>query len=338
MNNMTERLSMVMPYLKDPWTASWILSGLMAIFVPITVWSSHRAAYFSNYGYAQQAEDYYEMQKRYYEEQQNGDDGNNNNNNNNDNNGNQSYYKECSWINWPCRRRQWQYATYSQDNGNGEEVQQSIPGWYVFLGGETEQMERWREENTGDKNGNKNGNNNANSAAGLNFAYFLTLGLFISLVVYGAMTIQKRDTTSGPGSPFTNLTIILIITSLIGLMNLLTSVNAISTDNRDLEDSYYGWYGQTSVLMVYTDFWILLFSFGFLVVFQIRNYLERVNFGAENSNGNNGHNIGANGVGVGFGVGHRGDSSVDHFYRIQEKKEGESQYHPPPSEVQMAVV
>ena len=33
------------------------------------------------------------------------------------------------------------------------------------------------------------------------------------------------------------------------------------------------WYGQTAVLMAYTDFWMMLFAFAFLVAFQIKNYI-----------------------------------------------------------------
>lgn len=272
----------LVPYLKDPWTLSWIISGLLAIFIPITIWSVHRNSYFNSYGSYIQAQDYYDNAKRYYEQQQeNKNNYYNYNGNNNYYNGNQSNYKECSWINWACRKRQWQYATYSQDNNGDGNVNQQMPSWFIFFGGETEQMQRWREENNED--GAEGGRRNQSAASGgaLNFVYFLTLGLFLTLVVFGAMIIKKRNTptssTTGAGSlmNMTHLTVFLVITMIIGLMNLIMTVGILSSgDEKDNEDSYYGWYGQTAVLVAYTDFWMMLFSFSFLIAFQIKNYIN----------------------------------------------------------------
>jgi len=259
------QLKTIGTYLMEPWVLSWVLLGLSSIFVPVIIWSQHRSTYFGNYGYAQKVEDYYEEKQRYYEQQKEYYEQQQNNNGyyGNDDGNNQSSYKECSWMNWPCRRRQWLYATYSQDGGDGN--QQPLPSWYIFLGGETEQMEKWREENTGQRGGR----GGSVAYAGLNFAYFLTIALFVSLLAYGAMTMGKKE-------PLTNLTIFLVITTVIGLMNMVMSMGTISVDDRDLEDSYYGWYGQMGVLMVYTNFWILLFSSAFLITFQVRNYLGRM--------------------------------------------------------------
>lgn len=252
-------------YLKEPWTLSWVVWGISSIFIPVIVWSNHRSTYFGNYGYALQQEDYYEQQQRYYEQQQEYYEEQNNNNGNNgngNNNGNNQYsYKDCSWINWPCRRRQWQYATYSQDGGEGNG--QQLPSWYIFLGGETEQMEKWREENSGQR-----GQGNSTTYSGLNFAYFLTVALFVGLLAYGTMTLGKKE-------PIANLNVFLALSVVIGLMNLIMSTGTISSDDRDLEDSYYGWYGQMGVLMVYTNLWVMIFSSGFLIAFQVRNYLDR---------------------------------------------------------------
>jgi hypothetical protein len=263
-------LAAAMPYLKCPWTISWIVSGLAAAFIPVIIWTSHRASYFYQYGAYLKQQDYYEDQQRYYEQQQEYyNNGNNNGNDNNyyGNNNNSNTYKQCSWLNWPCRRKQWLYATYSQQqDNNGDQVNQSVPAWYVFMGGETEEMQRWREEAEDQGQGGRNGGASS-SNAGLNFAYFLTLLLFVGLVAYGAKIIVKKE-------PMHNLTVFLIVAVVVGFMNLILSVNAISSgDDRDMDDSYYGWYGQTAVLMAYTDFWMMLFAFAFLGAFQIKNYV-----------------------------------------------------------------
>jgi type II secretory pathway pseudopilin PulG len=250
-------------HLKDPWTLSWIISGLLAVLIPVIIWSVQRGSYYNAYGYANEVE---EQQRQYYQNQN--DDGNNNNNNNNNNNSYYSTYKECSWFNWPCRKRQYYYAT--MDSGDGgddanENGTQQLPNWYLFLGGleNSEEMSQWKEENTGVQS-SSNG-----PSAGIEFVYVSTLLLFTALFAYGAMTIGKKQSTS-------NLVVFLVVAASVGLMNLVGSAQGIITsDDRDMEDSYYGWYGQMGVLIVYTDFWIMLFSIGYLIAFRVRSYLNQ---------------------------------------------------------------
>ncbi len=264
-------ITSILPYLKDAWTMSWVGSGLVTIFVPLIIWSSHRARYFKYVGQALKYEDDQEAAQWYYEQQQNQQ--NNNygygNNNGNNNGNNYSYYKDCSWINFSCRYKQYTYAMSSQ-GGDGDRVRQYLPSWYVFFGKESEEMERWREENGNEQEGQRDaGRNNANSVnGGLTFAYILTLVLFLALLSYGAITFGKKE-------PVTTLTVFLVVALVVGLMNVFMSISAIPTDDRDMEDSYYGWYGQTSVLLVYTNFWMMLFSFAFLVAFQVKNFLAK---------------------------------------------------------------
>lgn len=261
----------VLPYLKEPWTISWIVSSLFAVFVPIIVWNSQKGVYYNSYGAYQQAQDYYEQKQWYYEQQQKQQ-----NNGNYYGYNNNQQYKECSWFNWACRKRQYMLATYAQQNqgNNGDRVRENMPLWYVFLGGETEEMRRWREENGNEQQngGRRNEGTSSTINGALKFAYFLTMVLFVALVVYGAKIIVKRK--SAP-TAVNQLSFMLIIASVVALMNLMMSVNTISADDRDIENSYYGWYGQTGILIVYTDFWIMLFSFGFFVAFQLKNFLDR---------------------------------------------------------------
>mmetsp|Transcript_22875 Transcript_22875/g.28833 ORF Transcript_22875/g.28833 Transcript_22875/m.28833 type:complete len:101 (-) Transcript_22875:108-410(-) len=50
-------------------------------------------------------------------------------------------------------------------------------------------------------------------------------------------------------------------------MNMIMSVGLISTDQDDLEDYYFGWFGQIGVLMVYTNFCIMIFAIVFAIFF-----------------------------------------------------------------------
>lgn len=249
----------ILVHLKDPWTASWIATSILAIFIPVIIWSTQRGSYYKSYGYALEAE---ERQRQYYENR----DGNRNNNNNNNNY--YTYYKECSWFNWPCRKRQYYFATM-EDRNRGQQdggVRQELPGWYIFLGGaeHSEDMMRWKEQNTGIR-----ASSSAGSSGGVKFVYMMTLVLFLALVAYGALTLGKKQ-------PVMGLEAFLVVAVAVALMNLvITAQGVISSDDRDMEDSYYGWYGQMGVLVAYTNFWIMLHSLGFLVAFRVRSYLDK---------------------------------------------------------------
>ena len=117
--------------LTAPLILAYLVTGILSVVVPVSQWTANKNAYYKAAGYYVE----YENQQREYEEAQNG-----NNNNNNNNNGYYSY-KDCAWWNVSCRKQQYQYASYNQDNNN--QYQQQIPNWYVMLGGQTEEMRRW---------------------------------------------------------------------------------------------------------------------------------------------------------------------------------------------------
>lgn len=257
LNNLKEQAKTGLVYLKDPWTLSWVVSGLLAILIPVITWSSQRGAYYNAVGAALESEQYYENQ-------------NNNNDNNNNNQGDDYYsvYKECSWFNWPCRKKQYYYATMDEggDGNDDGEYRQEIPSWYLFLGGleNSEEMQRWKEENTGIRQEE----GNVGTSGGIKFVYALNLILFVALLSFGAKTIGNKQ-------PVCSLRVFLILTAIISFMNLIMAAQGlISSDERDYEGSYYGWYGQMGVLMTYTNFWMMLFSIGFLIAFRVRTHLE----------------------------------------------------------------
>lgn len=277
--SLTAAKAAIIPHLKCPWMISWLVAGLVAIFVPVIAWSGERGKYFNYYGKAIQQQDYYEQQQEYYEQQQEyyeqQQNGNYYNGNNNDNNNNGQYaFKQCSWINWGCKKRQYNLAMYYGDGGNGDNVVQQLPYWYIYLGGETEDMQRWNEENMGERAQRMSNNSNPT----MNFAYFLTIVLFLGLLALGAKSIAQKDIPL--------LAVTLVIAIVVAFMNLLMAASTLARDDeRDQEDSYYGWYGQMGVLMVYTDFWIMLFSFGFVIAFQVSNFLKKKSEEKESNSG-----------------------------------------------------
>jgi hypothetical protein len=52
---------------------------------------------------------------------------------------------------------------------------------------------------------------------------------------------------------------------------MLLAQGVINTENRQIEESVYGWYGQKSVLLVYTNYAISLFSGIYLLILVVTN-------------------------------------------------------------------
>ena len=146
-----------------------------------------------------------------------------------------------------------------QDERYYEQMQMraSMPSWFFFFGGKLEEDDRQREEmglNQSDGN--------------MKFVYVWTLFIFIALAVYGWVTLYKGNDRMG-------LIIALAIFCQFALLNLITTVASISTDDRDLEDSIYGWFGQVSVLLAYTEFWMMLQTFGFAVALALIRFKDK---------------------------------------------------------------
>ncbi|KAL7533912.1 hypothetical protein ACHAXR_007669 [Thalassiosira sp. AJA248-18] len=218
----------------------WLLSSFLAIIIPVSKWAAERNRYHKYYGQYNE----YEQQQRQYEEQANG---------NYNNNG--SYYNLCSWWDLKCKYRmhryQQQYGNYNNngDNGGGSNDQQMramLPSWYFFFGGSLEDDEREREEMGMSSN-----------EGSMKFVYVCTIMMFIGLSVFGYRSMYAGKDRMG-------VIVALLIFGQFSLMNLLTTVQGtVETDNRFFEDSIYGWFGQWSVLVAYTDFWLMLHCFGF---------------------------------------------------------------------------
>lgn len=241
--------------MKDRLTMAWLISGALAVLLPLTIWGIQRLIYFGRFGvqeYMEERQQNYEQAQQYYQ-QQNANywqyywSGYYNVNE-------QTFYQKCFALNWPCRRRQYYYATYGIYGNQGNDQQQA-PLWYIFLGGKTQKMEEWEE-----KHGHES-HANAFVYGGLGWAYLLTLVLFFGLLSFGVSTFKKEGS-------IVELRAVIIATAVIALMNMILSVGLISSDEEDLNQYYYGWYGQMGVLMVYTNFWIMFFSVAFAIFFK----------------------------------------------------------------------
>ena len=241
--------------MKDRLTLVWVITGGLAVLLPLTIWGIQRLIYFARFGadeYIQERQQNYEQGQQYYQQQ--------NQNywryywNGYYNVNEQTLYQKCFALNWPCRVRQYRYATYGIYGNQGND-EQHAPLWYIFLGGRTEAMDEWEE-----KNGHES-HAGTFVYGGLGWSYLLTVGLFISLLVFGVSTFKKQGS-------IVELRTLIVATGIIALLNMIMSVGLISSDEEDLEKYYYGWYGQMGVLMVYTSFWIMFFSLAFFIFFK----------------------------------------------------------------------
>eukprot|EP00571_Detonula_confervacea_P005732 CAMPEP_0172326716 /NCGR_PEP_ID=MMETSP1058-20130122/57390_1 /TAXON_ID=83371 /ORGANISM="Detonula confervacea, Strain CCMP 353" /LENGTH=294 /DNA_ID=CAMNT_0013043569 /DNA_START=395 /DNA_END=1279 /DNA_ORIENTATION=- len=229
----------------------WSLSSLLAVIIPVCKWAAERNRYHQYYGQYNE----YQQQQQQYEEQGNG----------NYNNGN--YYNLCSWWDIKCRyqmRRYQQNYGNNNNNNNGDQDQEQaqmramMPGWYFFFGGAVEDDDREREEmGMGSNEGS------------MKFVYFCTIVMFIGLSIFGFRAMYSGKDRMG-------VIVALLIFGQFSLMNLLTTVQGtIETNNRYFEDSVYGWFGQWSVLVAFTDFWLMLHCFIFAGMLGLLGCLDK---------------------------------------------------------------
>jgi len=227
----------------------WALSSLLVVIIPLSKWATERGRYYNYYGQYNA----YEQQQQQYEQ------GNNGNYNGNWNGG----YNICSWWNFSCRYKMRRYSQMYGNNGDGGDQEQAqmramLPGWYFFFGGSVEEDERQREE--------MGMNSNEGS---MKFVYTCTIIMFIGLSIFGFRAMYAGKDRMG-------VIAALLIFGMFTLMNLLTTVQGtVETDGRFFENSVYGWFGQWSVLLAYTDFWIMLHCFIFAGFIGLLRCLDR---------------------------------------------------------------
>jgi hypothetical protein len=235
--------------LADPWPfmAVWVIGGILSIVVPVLKWNANKQDYYDSYGYAVE----YEQQQRAYEEQQNG--GNNNNNN-------YYYYPQCHWWQYKCRVKAFNYRQNADGNNNDNgEYQLQYPGWFIFFGGETEEDQRWKEEQ----------GEFGESSGASKFVYAWSIVMFVTIILYGCFVLYTKRAVG----PIVIMLCMFLQFSIMAMILLCQGV--IDTDERDLEDTIYGFFGQMGVLMVYSFYSYLWFSVIFTIAFVARAFWER---------------------------------------------------------------
>jgi hypothetical protein len=226
----------------------WMIAGILTIYIPHKKWLNARDDYYTSTGYAIEAE----YQQRAYEEAQ-------------QDQNNEGYYNssaDCKWYQWACRKAAYLYRQQNENaneqngNNNAEDVS-TIPLWYIFLGGQTEEDRRDREES----------GQNTDTTNALDIMYNWTIIMFVVVLLYGAYTLFRLRQN---GAMYLLVTLGLLFQFSLMSMILLAQ-GVIQTDNREMEDSVYGWYGQKSVLLLLTNYAITLFSGIYIIIVLITN-------------------------------------------------------------------
>jgi hypothetical protein len=227
----------------------WIIAGILTIYLPHHKWSNAREEYYTSTGYAVEAE----QAERAYEEAQRDEN-------------NEGYYDasdNCKWYQWSCRKAAYLYrqnnenANEQNGNNNAEDANSLIPMWYIFLGGQTEEGRRDREES----------GMNTDTTNALNIMYNWTILMFLIVLLYGSYTLFRLRQN---GSMYLLVTLVLSCQFSIMSMILLAQ-GVINTEDRQVEESVYGWYGQKSVLLLTTHYAISLFSGVYVLLLAITN-------------------------------------------------------------------
>lgn len=230
---------------------AWMLTGIAVFLAPIIQWTIHKNKYYKAAG------QYIEYEQQ--QEEQNGND---------DASDYAAYYKDCGWWNVVCQRQQMKYADYYMgDNNQGQDengnynYQFSIPTWFVILsGGNSEEMRRWKEENTGVRDDQ---DEVAPTGGAIAVVVFMFLA-FLFVLGLGFATFYKSK-------PLLTIKWSLAFMMQMCFINFLLLPSLISNDDRMWDDSIYGWYGQIGVLMAFFDFYVLIFATIFLIVLHIED-------------------------------------------------------------------
>lgn len=266
-----------------PFLLVWIVGAILAIILPRHYWNQDKMDYYNSYGY--QVE--YDNAQRQYEEAQKNNNNNGDDANNNENNYNSiQQYQNCKWYQWACRKKhkeiidnynkyQYYYNTYNNNgnnngnNGNSrdDEAQVTVPKWYRYIGGtfsgdeDREQEAIWGDNRERENDMSMYGNVETGV---IEFIYAWVIIMFVCIVLHGCIVLIRNRPTNG-----IRLSTFMFIQFLF-LIILIIGQGVIKTDERDLENNVYGFYGQLSILLLYTCCGFFIFCIILHIALHIR--------------------------------------------------------------------
>jgi uncharacterized membrane protein YciS (DUF1049 family) len=228
-------------------TGIWIVSGILAVLVPLIYRTIHKRKYeelYMFYYWEQEMEEYEQQRAENYEMY-----GNNYNYQ-----GAYTYdqmynaqpeyidVNNCHWYNVNC------FSFFVNQEGEPMADQAWYPTWYS---GWTTSEEDQRQMEV-----------NREQPGSLKFVYIWQLFMFIAIMVYGTLVIRQNRNPAG------------LIVALLVWANYAFCTMWMLADGSIVTDGYIvkrsGFYGQVSVLIFMANFWYFIHGLLFCIVFWIR--------------------------------------------------------------------
>lgn len=245
-------------------TAIWILSGIVAVFVPLIHRTIHKNKYeklYSEYYWEQEMQEYEQTRQENYEKYGNsyvynkyngyGGYGGYNTENQAAEQQAQTYFdvNRCRWFDWNC------VSFYV--NGEGEVMQEQgfYPNWYNSFATTEEQLAEMEKERQ--------------QPGSMKFVYIWQLIMFSLIVAYGVLVIRQNRNPSG-------LIVALLVWANYAFCAMwMLADGSIATDGWVVKRS--GFYGQTAVLIFMSNFWYFVHGLVFCIVFWVRKIQQDKN-------------------------------------------------------------
>lgn len=240
---------------QDKFLLAWIFCALLVVAIPGFKWHSYRSRWYNLVGH------HVEYDKEMAQQEQMEEEGAENDEVNYD-----YYYRKCQWLDLECRVKQYRFATQAAqgDASNLDENTVFLPNWFIYLGGETDDMRQWESINEGEDVPSYR-----YATFGEYFVYVWTLFMFLTMAYFGAQSLYNK----GPSSHMIIMLILFLQVPFITLVFCFQR-DVIATDDEVLRESLYGWYGQPAVLLATTSMWYISFCVAFVLAFAVRIYLQ----------------------------------------------------------------
>lgn len=224
-----------------PFVAGYILSGLLAIIIPVIKYRSEVNAYTSSYEYQ------YNQQ-----EQQNND-------------GRMEYdVNNCKWWQFWCEsiwmNENGEYVNQggnnngNNNNGGGYSY---APSWFSGWGG-------------GEGSGDSQDGGVSNSAS-MKFVYGWQIILFLGLLAYGTLVFERLARGPSRALALQSLAILIFLWTNVSFLAMWMLANgSIRTEGRQIEENG-GFFSQFSVLLFMTNFWYVIWGLILTIIITIKS-------------------------------------------------------------------
>lgn len=224
---------------------AWVVSGLLAVLVPLIYRTIHKNKYreeYMTYFWEQEYQQYEQQRQQNYEKY-----------GNNYNYGgaymadyNESEYvdvNQCKWWQVNC------FSFFVDRDGEPMPDQEWYPTWYSGFSLTEEERQAMED--------------NLEQPGSLKFVYVWQLIMFVIIGYYGLLVIRQNRNPTG-------LIIALLVWANFAFLSLWVMADgSIASDGQQVMRT--GFYGQMSVLIFMSNFWYFLHGLAFVLIFWIRS-------------------------------------------------------------------